>query len=213
MGGGAAGEGIDEHIREAYSFVARNWIGGSHADPEQDDELYLVGFSRGAFTARCIVGFISTVGLLTKRGMDYFPEIFKDYEHMNDKTFENPLKALGDKKPRLDGADINSQKAYFKFLLNQPEPLTSARIPTVNALGVWDTVGSLGVPGIAAVDEIKSFMHLPVYRKELQFYDTTLAENVQHAFQALALDEMRHPFTPCLWEKTDNKITVRYVFT
>jgi uncharacterized protein (DUF2235 family) len=78
LDGGATGEGIGEHIREAYSFVARNWI---HDDSHGDDEIYVVGFSRGAFTARAIVGFLSTVGLLTMRGMDFFSEIYKDYKN------------------------------------------------------------------------------------------------------------------------------------
>lgn len=75
--GGVTGEGIGEHIREAYDFIARNWnYDGSHGD-----EIYVLGFSRGAYTARAIVGFLSTVGLLTMRGMDFFSEIYKDYEH------------------------------------------------------------------------------------------------------------------------------------
>lgn len=127
--------------------------------------------------------------------------------------YTNPLTkdGLGDKKPHL-GSDKASQKQYRDFLRSQPIPLTSARVPAINAIGVWDTVGSLGVPGIALVDDLKAAMHLPVYRKELQFYDTTLAENVLHAFQALALDESRHPFTPCLWEKPKNTNTVGIAF-
>jgi uncharacterized protein (DUF2235 family) len=178
-----------------------------------------LGFSRGAYTARSIVGFISTVGLLTKRGMDFFPEIFKDYENMNVSDFKNPLAptSLLKNKPSLFGKTAALRKTardnYFEFLRNPPKelglgPLTSAIVPTVNAIGVFDTVGSLGVPGIAIVDELKQKLGGHVYRKELQFYDTTISDNVENAFQALALDEQRYSFNPCLWEKTGDTKTV-----
>lgn len=142
IGGGATGEGVNEHIREAYAFLALNWRQGTGGDPANDDELFLLGFSRGAFTARSVVGFISTVGLLTRRGMEYFYEIFKDYENMNIEDYKNPLSHHSDlqEKPRLRG-DSASKRKYFQYLRNLPEPLTSERIPTVKALGVWDTVG------------------------------------------------------------------------
>ena len=45
------------------------------------DEIFLLGFSRGAFTARSIGGFIATVGLLSRRGMDNFYPVFDDWEN------------------------------------------------------------------------------------------------------------------------------------
>jgi uncharacterized protein (DUF2235 family) len=62
--GGVAGEGLDENIREAYAFISKNWTKG--------DDIMLVGFSRGAFTARRLADFISNVGLLTNSGMEHF---------------------------------------------------------------------------------------------------------------------------------------------
>jgi hypothetical protein len=178
----------------------------------------LVGFSRGAFTARSVVGFISTVGLLTKRGMDHFYEVFKDYENMNVEDSPNVMKPGLAGKPKLRGGNNpdqkDSQEKYRQFLQNYKrpnsdisEPLAHKKMPHIKALGVWDTVGSLGVPGVQFFDEIKTLLKQEVYRAELQFYDTTLSEIVENAFQALALDEKRHPFTPSLWEKLEGDST------
>lgn len=76
VAGGLTGEGIKENIREAYSFIATNYIEG--------DEIYLLGFSRGAYTARSVAGMIAGFGLLTKAGLPFFGEIFEDYIHRKD---------------------------------------------------------------------------------------------------------------------------------
>ena len=79
MRGGATGEGLSENIREAYSFLASNYDLG--------DEVFLLGFSRGAFTARSICAMVNSVGLLTTRGMDDFYPIFKDWENQDTKHY------------------------------------------------------------------------------------------------------------------------------
>jgi uncharacterized protein (DUF2235 family) len=84
--GGATGMGLDEHIREAYAFIVQNYVSG--------DEIILLGFSRGAFTARSVSGLINTVGLLTRGGMVHFYRIFKDYENMNIENYVNRVPGL-----------------------------------------------------------------------------------------------------------------------
>lgn len=67
----------------------------------------------------------------------------------------------------------------------------------IKAVGVWDTVGSLGVP------TIKLFGLIPIHRdttREFSFVNTEVAPNIEHAYQALALDEVRSPFEPTIWE-------------
>ena len=71
--GGGTGAGLSENIREAYSFLAMNYLPG--------DEIFLLGFSRGAFTARSIGAMISCVGLLTPKGMADFYQVFDDWEN------------------------------------------------------------------------------------------------------------------------------------
>lgn len=71
--GGLTGFGISEHVREAYAFLAHNYVEG--------DEIILLGFSRGAFTARTIGAMVADLGILSMKGMSYFFPIFKDWEN------------------------------------------------------------------------------------------------------------------------------------
>ena len=70
---GGMGVGLVENVRQAYGFLCNNYDAG--------DEIYITGFSRGAFTARSVAGLVGKVGLLTKKGMAKFYEIFDYYEH------------------------------------------------------------------------------------------------------------------------------------
>lgn len=79
--GGATGIGLKENVREAYSYLAINWREG--------DEIFLIGFSRGAFTARSVGGLIGDLGLLTRAGLPYFSEIFEDVEHKHDERYRS----------------------------------------------------------------------------------------------------------------------------
>ena len=79
---GLTGLGLVQNVREAYGFLCNNYDYG--------DEIYITGFSRGAFTARSVAGMIGKVGILTKKGLELFYEAF-DY-------YENPAK-WGNKSP------------------------------------------------------------------------------------------------------------------
>jgi len=76
--GGAFGMGLDQDIREVYNFVCTNYVDG--------DSIILIGFSRGAFTARSVADMIASIGLLTPEGLDNFYSIFNDYENIGSKT-------------------------------------------------------------------------------------------------------------------------------
>ncbi|PQE16051.1 hypothetical protein CJF32_00004935 [Rutstroemia sp. NJR-2017a WRK4] len=188
LSGGMLGTGISENIREAYSFIAANYTPG--------DEIILVGFSRGAFTARSVAGMIKDIGLLTREGMNYFYAIFKDQENFRnddyhdifpDIPFPNKPKDAVEYKKKLEREDLT--RVY------DPDG-TKIRI---QAVAVWDTVGSLGIPNIALLSKLG----LPHSTKEYKFYDTNLSGSIRHAFQALALDEHRRPFRPAVWEIRD----------
>jgi uncharacterized protein (DUF2235 family) len=81
VAGGLLGVGISNNIGEVYSFIAANYKPG--------DEIILVGFSRGAFTARSVAGMINDIGLLTRDGMDSFYPIFKDQENFKNKGYHD----------------------------------------------------------------------------------------------------------------------------
>ncbi len=154
---GATGLGIDENIRSGYMFLAQNYVPG--------DEIYLFGFSRGAFTARSLVGFVTAAGLLKRQSLASVMAAWDYY------------RGAGPHAPEafcaVSGADCH------------------AEIP-IAFLGVWDTVGSLGIPGTL-------FNSL---NADLQFHDTTPCGSVLRARHALAVDEHRDEFVPTFWTGT-----------
>ena len=110
--GGATAHGISDNIREGYEFIATNYARG--------DEIYLVGFSRGAFTARSIAGMIGGVGLLTKDGLPYLAEVFEDYEHrMNpDYVPANPDIPFPDKPSASDPSYVEElERVSLSYLI------------------------------------------------------------------------------------------------
>jgi uncharacterized protein (DUF2235 family) len=153
--GGVLGEGLEDNILDAYRFLVANY--------ELQDEIYLFGFSRGAFTARSIGGMIRKCGILRRGAVDRYHEA-KDLYH-------------GKVHPD-DAGPVDFRKAYS---VSPGDPIK------IKFIGVWDTVGSLGIPkkdGAA---------------RGLQFHDTELSGSVENACHALAIDEHRAPFRPTLW--------------
>lgn len=152
VAGGALGLGLARNLRDAYAFLCNN-----HVD---HDEIFLFGFSRGAYTARSVAGLIEWAGLIGKQDLDRFLELWKAFK-------ERDAAALAGFKNRRQ---------------NVP----------VQCIGVWDTVGSVGIPA-----EFARFD--PFFRRYYGFFDTDLGAHVAHAFHALALDERRKNFVPTLW--------------
>lgn len=160
--GGLFGMGINQNIIQAYQFIAENY--------EQGDEIYLFGFSRGAYTARSIAGFIRNSGLLRKEYIEKLEEAFLLYKRRDDKS-----------KPDADEALEFKQKYCFDDV-------------RIKFIGVWDTVGELGIP-LEVFDD---------FNRELldcRFHDVTLSSFVDYAYHAVAIDEHRKPFLPTLWEQ------------
>jgi hypothetical protein len=183
--------GVSELVREGYNYLATNWTPG--------DEIFIFGFSRGAFTARSIAGLIGEIGLLTTTGLPYLAEIYKDVQHQHDANYKP-------KYPDLPFPDKPSvQDPAYKSELRR-RGLTVLNIP-IKVIGVFDTVGSLGVPKVGLLTRLGIQSEA---MKELRFYDTSLSNCIEYAFQALALDERRFAFQPTLWEKfPDNRTVLR----
>lgn len=156
--GGATGEGVENNLRSGYMFLAQNY--------EQGDDIYLFGFSRGAFTARSLSGFISAAGLLKRECLSLLVEAWEYY--------------------RMPRAARSSSPFHQR---RQPNCQEAVRIKCV---GVWDTVGALGVPVTAFAD---------FNLEKFGFHDTQASDMVDYAFHALAIDEMRDEFVPTLWTK------------
>lgn len=176
--GGVTGEGLSDHIREAYSFVCLNYNDG--------DEIVLLGFSRGAFTARSISSLISAVGLLTAKGLEFFTQVFEDWEFQQQqppyKTKWPGLPFPGHRPPVTD--DHYREEMRKRGLCRHNIK--------VKCVAVWDTVGGLGIPMIGLLPQPPS--------KDFAFVDTRVESNIEYAFQALALDEHRRAYTPTIWD-------------
>lgn len=190
--GGMFGAGLAEAVRESYSFICTNYVMG--------DEIILIGFSRGAFTARSVAGLVVSIGLLTREGMNHFFAIYKDNANRHNYDYYDifPTVPFSD-KPTGEG----SEREYRDRLVEGGFTRTTTnegRKIQVHAVGVWDTVGALGIPNLA----ITAKMGLPHATQEFKFYDTQLHEEIVHAFQALAIDERRGPFGPAVWESAGN---------
>ena len=213
--GGGTGIGLAEHIREAYGFLGMNYSPDDHLCGP--DSIFLVGFSRGAFTARSLGGFISAVGILTRKAMPYFYDCFSDWENVGKPGYEprfldaycraNPDEKLDSKRNQPDPAIARSQKAgaIDQYMMEYKRHLLSLGLTQeakIKCIGVWDTVGALGIP----VNPIFQGF-LPAFIKEYGWYDTRLSDCVENAFHALALDERRFPFSPALWERDDEGVT------
>jgi uncharacterized protein (DUF2235 family) len=152
---GATGVGVDDNIRSAYQFIAQNYFPG--------DEIYLVGFSRGAFTARSLAGLITACGILFRQSLSALPDAWIYY-----------------RSPKPHSAAAFAQKYQVQSHLE----------PVITFLGVWDTVGSLGIPGS---------LFTATNKERFAFHDTTPSPLVKRGVQALAIDEHRHDFTPTFW--------------
>ncbi|RBM21088.1 hypothetical protein DI005_12195 [Prauserella sp. PE36] len=137
---------------------------------EPGDELFFFGFSRGAYTARSTVGFIVNCGILRPQHADRLGEAYELYRDR-------------------DRASAPGRERAIRFRASfAHEEQTSVRF-----LGVWDTVGALGIP-------LSGGRLIHRFNQRWQFHDTTLSHTVRAAFQALAVDEHRRSFTPAVWQ-------------
>jgi uncharacterized protein (DUF2235 family) len=188
--GGVTGAGLGENIREAYQFLAANYDQGA------GDEIYLIGFSRGSFTARSIAAFISEIGLLTPAGMVYFYPIFQDWENQLKKDWK-PNPKFPWKAPRPNA----TEKEYVEKLYELGYTRKNVKI---KAVACYDTVGSLGIPRMGIFNDLfDPKASRAQHSIDYSFIDTTVPKMVEHAIHALALDEMRQPFAPTMWELPD----------
>ncbi|KAK4934660.1 hypothetical protein LTR66_015563, partial [Elasticomyces elasticus] len=222
--GGGTGLGLSEHIREAYTFLATNYIDYDTDKTSQQDSIFLIGFSRGAFTARSLGGLIGALGLLRKPALRYFYMIFKDWENAGAKNseplffdyyrkqsgvrltkdFDSKLQSCIAKAHVATADNVPSVNEYLKSYRDLLWSLGLTQKVMIQCIGVWDTVGSLGIP---VNPWVQKKLRLPTTVHEYKWLDTSIDNHAKNAFQALALDEQRAPFWPSLWEKPEGCTT------
>lgn len=163
---GATGRGTSSRITDAYEFLCQHY--------ELGDRIYLFGFSRGAFAARSLAGFIDAIGILLSHRLEYVEAAYALYRNGEDR-------------------DQTALREYLQKLTDFAHPESDSTLP-VYFIGVWDTVAALGLPGRMRI------LTDPFNEN----HQTELPENVTHARHALAIHELRKEFSPLLWEGTNS---------
>jgi uncharacterized protein (DUF2235 family) len=156
--GGATGRGLHKNIMDNYRYIVQNY--------SPNDEIYLFGFSRGAYTVRCLCGLINNCGILKRKHASLIQTAFDNYKKSSETWAPSGEKSVAFRK--------NYSHASRK----------------VKFVGVWDTVGAMGIP----------FSFLGLLEDKDEFYDTKIGSNVEVARHAMAIDEHREDFEPTIWE-------------
>jgi uncharacterized protein (DUF2235 family) len=166
--GGAFGMGLSDNVKQGYKWLSENW--------RQGDEIWLFGFSRGAYTARSLGGLIRKCGLLLpgRDGVVTRAAVDQAYSYYRNRAVPGVL---------VKGLDPTEAWRRDRH----------AREVMIRCIGVWDTVGALGIPGVSS--------WFPFSRSRYAFHDTDLSKIVQYAYQALAIDEHRKDFKPTKWTR------------
>ena len=115
LSGGITGAGIDKNIMDCYRFLVHNY--------DDDDQLFFFGFSRGAYTARSLAGFIRNCGILKREHASKIPDAYRLYR----------------KRTRASRPD-ELESVQFR------RDFAVANITPIEFVGAWDTVGALGIP-------------------------------------------------------------------
>ncbi|MGY4334952.1 uncharacterized protein (DUF2235 family) [Bradyrhizobium sp. LB7.2] len=165
--GGMFGVGIDDILLETYQWLVENYNDG--------DDIFIFGFSRGSYTARSLSGFVSRCGLLKPGGPLSIRQLYDRYR-------------LGLTVPSIERLINHPPK---NPTLEESWLVRYSRFVNIKFLGVFDTVGSLGVPvGISR------------FKKSHSFLNTSLRTPNIAAAHALAIDEHRPDFAPTLWTRS-----------
>ena len=169
---GATGSGTEDIIRTAYLFLAQNYVPAHKDERGRDvpaDEIFLFGYSRGAFAARSLTGLLSSAGLLKRQSLQHLSTAWSYYRDFRKRSPQDFVRRYASRK------------------------IETHEDVVVNFLGVWDTVGALGIP-VGFLGELSGLVH--------GFHDTSPSRIVKHGAQALAIDEYRDEFVPTLWTGT-----------
>ncbi|MBM3553806.1 MAG: DUF2235 domain-containing protein [Alphaproteobacteria bacterium] len=158
--GGTVGLGLRKIVQDAYDWVVDNY--------RDDQELYIYGFSRGAYAARALAGLIGDCGVRKTKDRGVF-----DIARAN-----RSARAASRRGAPPSGPDIQANNR-------------------VKLLGVFETVGSYGVPaGFSGLAPLGRYLVLKAFGG---FEDTRLGAHVDHALHAIGVDERRRPFIPTFW--------------
>ncbi|MEE9413102.1 MAG: DUF2235 domain-containing protein [Methylococcales bacterium] len=172
--GGVFGRGVANNIGEAYDALARHYQDG--------DLVYVFGFSRGAFTARTLVGVLDCYGLIDKVSGKQLAVHYLEHTGRG-----KACKCKAQVKKRIE--NNSPVKIKIKFL------------------GVWDTVIAVGNPSSKRSNRKNKQALSDPHKNTVDLYktfkNTNVCSIVEHAVHALALDEFRSNFQHTPWTGSD----------
>lgn len=176
-GGGAFGWGLNQRIKEAYAWLAARYRPG--------DRIYLFGFSRGAYTARSLAGMIRKSGFPDRVTRGSVNRAFRLYKQPGE--YNAPDERHIQEARRRMSPHFATSQADLSWRGD------ASALIQIAYLGVWDTVGALGIPErlTGPLNSVINFRH--------QFHDTELSSKIEAARHAVSLDERRAFYPPALW--------------
>ncbi len=211
--GGAFGYGLARNVRQLYLELCRHY----RANEKGGDDIYLLGFSRGAFTVRVLSGVIGLCGIINRDPeQNLTVPVWRwtrlSWEQIPVSTDEGLKAAVKIAyrclRKEFKRAWITNRYRYFRDKIRKYDPVSAEKFrqeyavsdnPKIKFMGVFDTVSAYGLP----VDELTIAVDRLIV--PLRFPDNVLADSVENASQALALDEARHTFHPVLWTEEDGE--------
>jgi uncharacterized protein (DUF2235 family) len=188
----ASGRGVYENIARAYIFLMHHWHGPS-------DEIYLFGFSRGAFTARAVTGMVNLFGIIRPEHEAMVPTLVSVYFSPTGEAkyrlqrlvhwLHQRVSTKGQEAVPVDGRAFDAEVGRDALAAQVQRMFASdeGRNAWVHFVGVWDTVESVGLPG-------------PLSRTNPGIA-TLQGKRTHHVRHALSLDEHRWTFEPRLYEE------------
>ena len=176
------GKGLDQNLADAYRFLIFNYTPG--------DQIYIFGFSRGAYTARSFGGLLAQSGIPNRRHAD---QVDNAIGHYRNRTQPAELMAFRNKYC----CDVCVSEDEDKWRVGNSPGYTARKAPLlrITYIGIWDTVGGLGLPAHYFISRYTN--------RKYQFHNTCLSPFVESGRHALAIDERRKSFPPTLWTNLD----------
>lgn len=185
--GGILGHGLREKIIRAYHELVLNY--------EPGDDIYVFGFSRGAFSARSFVGLLRNCGIMSRRSLHHIRAAVDRYMSRTERDHPNSEDAREFRRQHCPNLCLPGDREWRIAVDPDFEPDQTADL-RVRYLGVWDTVGALGIP--------KHLKFLAWLNGHHKFHDTNLSSFVLRARHAIAADEQRRSFEPGIWTNLDD---------
>jgi Uncharacterized alpha/beta hydrolase domain (DUF2235) len=176
--GGVFGAGLRDNVKRGLAFLSLNWEAPEEGD--RADEIYIFGFSRGAYTARALAGVISAIGGIPRQAS--FDQLEKVWNHYRN----------GQEQREADQPDID------RLIWKMPK---DGKPPIIKCVAVWDTVGSYGIPA--------GFGLTGLARRWTSwtrgFHDNEIGPHIEYGLHAMAIDERRRAFTATAWVNKPNE--------